>query len=132
MSRKSTTRFALLGLLTLKPMTGYEMRKFIDSSISFFWRESYGNIYPILKQLDKDGLVEVREKRQAGRPDRKIYKLTSRGRSVFREWQRQPAEVEHFKSELLLKIFFGRQLPSNELHALLREFAGQQSRLLAV
>ncbi len=130
MSRNSSTRFALLGLLTLKPMTGYEMRKFIDSSISFFWRESYGNIYPILKQLSRDGMVEVREKRQSGRPDRKIYRLTRRGRDEFRNWQRQSTEEEHFKSELLLKLFFGCQLSPQERQVMLGNFAEQQSRLL--
>ncbi len=126
------TRFALLGLLTIGPMTGYEMRKFIDTSISHFWHESFGNIYPILRQLHKDGLVSVREQRQSGRPDRRIYRITKKGEREFERRQREMAPEEHFKSVLLLKIFFGDRLPPDTAKEHLLEFIGRQESLIGV
>ena len=52
-----SSRFALLGLLALRPMSGYEIRKTIERSISNFWNESFGQIYPTLADLVAEGLV---------------------------------------------------------------------------
>lgn len=130
MKDASRTRFALLGLLTLGPMTGYDMRKFIDTAISHFWRESFGNIYPILRQLHKDGLVTVREKSQSGRPDRRIYRLTKKGEREFERWQCEAVPEEHFKSVLLLKMFFGDHLPPEIAKKHLLDFIDSQEALL--
>ena len=47
----------LLGLLTIAPMSGYDLGQLIQDSIHYFWRESYGQIYPSLKQLSAEGFV---------------------------------------------------------------------------
>ena len=52
----------------------------IPESIGHFWSESYGQIYPGLKRLAADGLVEKKTERQKGRPDRHLYSLTEEGR----------------------------------------------------
>ena len=44
MARSNRTRYTVLGTLTHGPMTGYDIKKFIESSINNFWRESYGQI----------------------------------------------------------------------------------------
>ena len=54
---KTTTEEALLGLLSLKPMSGYEIKQMIEGSIGYFWRESFGQIYPTLKRLEKGGWI---------------------------------------------------------------------------
>ncbi|MDH3629255.1 MAG: PadR family transcriptional regulator, partial [Acidobacteriota bacterium] len=48
MPDRSSSRYAVLGILTLEPMSGYDIKKFIETSVAHFWRESYGNIYPLL------------------------------------------------------------------------------------
>ena len=53
-----STPNALLGLLSLGPMSGYDIRQLIPRSIGYFWNESYGQIYPGLKRLAAAGLVE--------------------------------------------------------------------------
>jgi DNA-binding PadR family transcriptional regulator len=102
-----TTSNALLGLLTLCPMSGYDMRGMIDRSIGHFWSESYGQIYPALKTLERQGLVEKRIEQKEGRPDRNVFSITPDGRERLEEWLRLPAAVEVPRSELLLKLFFG-------------------------
>ena len=108
-SSKTTTTESLLGLLSMGPMSGYEIRQLIEESIGNFWTESYGQIYPALKKMVADGLAEVKEERAEGRPLKKVYTLTERGQGRLREWLAMPAVKQVPRNELLLKIFFGAQ-----------------------
>src|SRR5277367_6833605 len=107
MDENGTTANALLGLLSIKPMSGYDVRQLIPESIGHFWRESYGQIYPALKRLAAAGLVTRRTERQKGRPDRNVYSLTAAGRKQLRDWLGTPAAQAVPRDELLLKLFFG-------------------------
>jgi len=51
------TRFAVLGLLSIRPMSGYDLKQVIESSTRNFWSESYGQIYPVLRELTAGGLA---------------------------------------------------------------------------
>jgi PadR family transcriptional regulator AphA len=106
-----TTQNALLGLLSLGPMSGYDIRQLIPRSIGHFWSESYGQIYPGLKRLEAAGLVEKKTERQKGKPDRNLYSLTAAGRDQLQDWLKLPVEREVPRSELLLKVFFGAHVP---------------------
>jgi PadR family transcriptional regulator AphA len=106
-SEKSATPNALLGLLSLGPMSGYDIRALIPWSIGHFWSESYGQIYPALKRLAAEGLVEKKTERQKGRPDRHLYSLTKEGRERLKDCLGWPVSDEVPRNELLLKIFFG-------------------------
>lgn len=110
MPRPNRTRFTILGALTLRPMSGYDIRKFIQGSTANFWRESYGQLYPSLRELTDDGLVTRRAEPQEGKPDRYVYSITPQGRSALRDWLAEPAELEVPRSELLLKLFFGAEV----------------------
>ena len=105
---KNVTRYALLGLLTLRSegATGYDLRKLAERSIGYFWNESYGQIYPTLKQLRKEGLVTAREE-AFGKRDRIVYALTAAGRRVLAKWLETGARMQPPRSEVLLKLFFG-------------------------
>lgn len=104
---RTTTTESLLGLLSMGPMSGYEIRQLIEESIGNFWRESYGQIYPALKRMVTDGLAEVKEQRTEGRPLKKVYSLTGRGQERLREWLDLPVTDQVSRNELLLKMFFG-------------------------
>lgn len=53
------TRYVILGLLNEEPLSGYDIKKIIDIRMSFFWQESYGQIYPELSKLREEGLIEL-------------------------------------------------------------------------
>ena len=78
--RSSSGSEVLLGLLTIQPMSGYDLGQVIRASVGHFWRESYGQIYPNLKRLAAEGLVSAKTERQKGKPDRRIYSITGKGR----------------------------------------------------
>lgn len=106
MPRRSRTPFVLLGLLSSEPMTGYQLKAAIERSVGHFWMESYGQLYPALKQLEQQGWV--RGKDQAGGRSRIVYAITARGREELRRWLREPPSPTPPRSELLLKVFFGK------------------------
>jgi len=56
--------YVLLGLLSHEPMTGYEMKKRLDTTLRFFWGGSYGSIYPTLNQLEKENKILVDKNNQ--------------------------------------------------------------------
>jgi DNA-binding PadR family transcriptional regulator len=103
----------VLGALTLEPMSGYQIKEVIDRTISHFWNEGYGQIYPTLKQLSADGLVSSHVEPGNGKPDRRIFTLTPSGWDELRRWLAQPVRSQQpGRSELLLKLFFGRHAAS--------------------
>jgi PadR family transcriptional regulator AphA len=108
-----STPNALLGLLSLRPMSGYDIRQMISRSIGYFWSESYGQIYPGLKRLAAAGLVEKKIERKSGKPDRHLYSITPDGRERLREWLKIPVTEEVARNELLLKIFFGAHVSTS-------------------
>jgi PadR family transcriptional regulator AphA len=108
--RISQSQFAVLGLLSMEPMSGYDLKQLSAWSVGHFWRESYGQIYPTLRQLEKQRLVTRRTQRQKGKPDRNEYSITNAGRNRLKKWLALPPNREVPRNELLLKLFFGGQV----------------------
>lgn len=128
MGRKSRSKYAILGILTQGSRSGYDIKKEITGSIDHFWHESYGQIYPTLKQLHDDGLVNKTTELQDGRPNRNVYTITETGREALLDWLRQPVELLPGRNELLLKLFFGRNLASQEN---IEHLASHRQRMVA-
>jgi DNA-binding PadR family transcriptional regulator len=105
----------LLGLLTIGPMSGYDLGQAIRTSVGFFWNESYGQIYPNLRNLTAEELVTSKTERQKGKPDRHIYSITKKGRERLAAWLAVAPQPEIPRNELLLKLFFGAQVPAEIL-----------------
>lgn len=127
----SRTRYALLGILTYGPMTGYDMKQFIDGSIAHFWSESYGNLYPKLRELEADGLIAGRDESRQNAPVAVVYSLTEKGRSAFRDWLAQPSREARPRDELLLRTFFGHEVPPAHTAAQIERYRNQQHAALA-
>src|SRR2546423_1361238 len=127
---RSTTDYALLGMLTLKPMSGYDIRATIAESIAYFWTESYGQIYPTLKRLTKEKQV-ARRTEKAGARERHIYAITAAGREVLAEWLERPAQPRPPRNELLFKLFFARHSSPAEAAAQVERFRAEQEKAVA-
>jgi PadR family transcriptional regulator, regulatory protein AphA len=121
---------ALLGLLTIEPMSGYDLGLMIRVSIGHFWNESYGQIYPNLRRLAADHLVECKTEKQKGKPDRHIYSITPEGRKRLEEWLAVEPQPEIPRNELLLKLFFGAQAPPKTLIGYVERMAARERQLL--
>jgi len=111
-------------------MSGYDLKRFVDESVRHFWTESFGQIYPILRRLESEGLVE----RQAGEftsaRERIVYSITPSGRDALSRWVAEPARFEIGRVEILLKLFFARNGPPGTAESLLRVYRAElQERL---
>jgi DNA-binding PadR family transcriptional regulator len=115
---RTSTVESLLGVLSLGPMSGYEIRQFMERATANFWSESFGQIYPALKRMLADGLVEIVEDDCGeGHPAKKVYRLTATGELRLKEWLGVPVRPHKNRNELLLKLFFGSRAKSGMLAA---------------
>ena len=116
--RTSQTEIAVLGALDVEPMTGYALRQAIHDVLGHFWSESFGQIYPTLARLERDGLVQ---RRGASRAGASTYETTASGRAHLRELLALPIQAPPPRSGLLLRLFFGRHLGIEFCRALVLE-----------
>ena len=124
-------RHALLGILSYRPMTGYELKQFFDASVQHFWNAELSQIYPTLKQLEEAGYVEKHLEVQENRPNRKVYEITGDGRDEFARWVREPARPADLRDPFLIKIFFGAELPAEDILIQLRRQLEEEQKMLA-
>ena len=105
----------ILGLLSHESLTGYEIKKIMDTTLKFFWGASYGSIYPTLKGMVESGLVTKEEYIENGR-EKITYTITQKGRDTLAKWLILPVEKDEIRYETLLKLFFGSEIgPKNTL-----------------
>ena len=126
MARSNRTRVALLGFLSWGPLSGYDIRKLVEGSISNFWSESYGGIYPMLAQLAREGLATVERTASDGGRPRNVYSITAEGRAMLDEWLSEgTATTQPPRDERLLKLFFGARTDSQSSIDLLESFVAE-------
>lgn len=125
MAIKNKTKYAILGVLCMKPCSGYDIKKFCDKTISHFWNENFGHIYPVLKQLLEEQLIcpsapEIEDRR-------KIYYITEEGKQEFYAWLIEPTQLQPPRSELMLKLSFGNHIPKEKVYEMLQEVKERNS-----
>lgn len=100
--------YVILGLLSHEDLTGYEIKKRMDTSLKYFWGASFGSIYPALSDLVERGLADKRNGAENGR-NKLIYSITEEGKKYLKGWLQIPAERDELRYETLLKLFFGNE-----------------------
>lgn len=109
MAKQNTAEYALLGLLTKQPASGYDLRRLAQETMGHFWNESFASIYPMLKRLHQKGWVSRTDVEQDDKPDKIVYEATSTGRAAFAEWLKEAVTPSPPRDLLMLKLYFGRQ-----------------------
>ena len=133
MVKENKTMYVILGLLSHTPMTGYDIKKRIDSTLKYFWGASFGSIYPALGELEKQKFV-TREtlSNEKGR-EKIVYAITQEGRAYLKVWLEQPVEKDELRYETLIKLFFGNEAGARNsiqhIEAFQKKFAEEIPRL---
>ena len=79
---------AILGFLGERPRSGYDLKtRCFDGAAKDFWTADQAQIYRTLERLQGSKLVTATRKRQAGKPDRKVYSITELGRRTLTAWR---------------------------------------------
>ena len=130
--QNTRTAYVILGMLSIKSnLSGYEIHKAIEDNFGSFWGESYGQIYPSLKRLAAEGLIEPCKPMTAPKKRRQEYALTDAGRVCLREWLALPFQNDPPRNEFLLKLFFGREAANGVPIMHVRELQERNRRMLA-
>ena len=108
MAKEKKIDCVILGLLSHEDLTGYEIKKRMDTTLKYFWSASYGSIYPSLNDLVNRGLATKREDTDSKR-NKLIYTITENGRDYLKKWLSLPIEKDELRYETLLKLFFGSE-----------------------
>lgn len=120
MAKERKIDMVILGLLCHENLTGYDIKKQIDNGISFFWKGSFGNIYPSLNAMEKDGrIVKVTNQQNTGGREKILYSITDAGKASLETWLKDEKATNDLKYETILKLFFGGNVDSSvSLHSI--------------
>ena len=126
----TTTSYALLGLLALRPWSTYELAAQMDRGLNAFWPRARSNVFEEPKKLVALRLAKASTE-PVGRRSRTVYTITAKGRRALAEWLRTPGEGPVLEWEQLVQVFFADSGSKRDLLATLREVASwseQQKR----
>lgn len=120
MALKNKSMYAILGILTLSPCTGYDIKNFSDKVLTGFWNENFGHIYPTLKKLLDENMIEVVSDEKK---DKKVqYGITEKGRQEFETWLMEETIQQPMRSEFMLKLFFSSNQPKENVIGMLKQY----------
>lgn len=108
-----------LGMLTGGPASGYDLKKYFESSFGHFFAAGYGSIYPALSSLAEEGMVRCEEIPQEGKPDRKVYSITEAGHRELMAALDSPAPSHKVRSEFLATLFFAHLMSAEQIDRVL-------------
>jgi PadR family transcriptional regulator, regulatory protein AphA len=104
-SSLTTTSYALLGLLNIRPWTTYELAKQVQRSLGWFWPRAERKLYDEPKRLVEQGLATATSESTGKRP-RTVYAITADGRKALKRWLDEPPAALTLEFEALVKVFF--------------------------
>lgn len=124
-------RFALLALLRVGPQSGYELQKQFSQSVGHVWHAPDSQIYPELRKMALEGLVDVEEQPRGERGTRKLYHVTESGDRAFLDWMRTPLEYQRVRDPAHLRAAYLESAPPDAARAFLRAHIAQWEGELA-
>jgi PadR family transcriptional regulator AphA len=115
--RLTTTSYAILGLLSIRDWSTYELAAQMRRSLRYFWPRAASGIYEEPRKLVEHGFAEAR-RTSTGRRPRTVYRITDDGRAALRRWIDDPrADGRGYESEPLVRFFFGNTATKDALLA---------------
>jgi len=117
-----TIQYAILGLLSWRSSTGYELKKVFEDSPYLYWSGNNNQIYKSLKQLQKDRLITYETVHRDGAPSKKIYSVTKKGMAELKAWITDAPAVPEYKKPFLIQMAWADMLSKEELAALFTKY----------
>lgn len=107
-------KHGILGLLNYCDMTGYEIKEIFKNSLNYFWTAQTSQIYRELQNLEKQEWAKSTIVEQEGKPDKKVYHITSDGKNELLRWFAESDSGLTMRSPFLMKVFFLGERSTNE------------------
>ena len=110
---KTTLTHELLGFIAERPeISGYDIMKVFELSMSYYWHALPGQIYPTLEHMVQTGLVTKRDVIQTDRPNKRLFTITLAGERKMLNWLQSPfAELQLTHPPRLRFRFLGNPWP---------------------
>lgn len=116
---------AILGILQYKPISGYDIKKIFDTSISHFWSADQSQIYRTLNKLANEEKIEMELIIQDSKPNSKIYHITDKGKDEFINWLNSSINMVELRIPWLMQIFFAAKLSDENIIKILKQVKQQ-------
>jgi DNA-binding PadR family transcriptional regulator len=135
--RLPATAYVVLGLVSIRPMAGYDLAAYAERSIGSFFPLTRSHIYSELDRLGRLGLLDATEIAQENAPTKRVYEISPAGLDELRRWLGGPVmKEERSRSLFLVRIFFADRSSPEQLAALLDDFESKavirRDRLAAI
>lgn len=118
-------QYAILGLLSWKSSSGYELKKIFEDSPYLYWSGNNNQIYKALLELQKEGLITYETVHQDGAPSKKIYSVTKDGAAKLKDWIITAPAAPEFKKPFLIQLAWADMLNKDELAGLLARYEAE-------
>ena len=102
----TTTSYAILGLLAIRPWSTYELAQLMRRSLHFLWPRAESNLYAEPKRLVESGLA-ASEVVWNGDRKRTVYSITAKGSAALRSWLHEESASQRLESEPALRVLYG-------------------------
>lgn len=117
-----TIEFAILGLLSWRPMTGYDIKKMITGSSVLYWSGNNNQVYTSLAKLHQNELVTQEIEQPTSGPSRKIYSITPKGQEELKKTLLSEPESPQLIHPFLIRLAWADQLDEDEIDTLLAKY----------
>ena len=119
----TTSSFAVLALLDLKPWTGYELTHQAQRSLRYAWPKSERLLYSEPKKLVELGFATTHQE-DSGNRTRNVYEITEEGRAALEEWTSTRTQPPRLEIEAMLRLLFADHGSREDVLGALDEFEG--------
>ncbi|WP_447946163.1 PadR family transcriptional regulator [Microbacterium lacticum] len=99
-------RYALLAILRVGPLSGYDLQKQFAQSVGHVWHAPDSQIYPELRKMASLGLIEGEEQARGERGTRRVYHVTPAGNAAFEEWMASPLDYQRVRDPAHLRAAY--------------------------
>ena len=115
-------KYAILGILEVNPISGYDLKKYFNSSVNSYWSASHSQIYRTLDEITKEQSATIEIIRQEKLPDKKIFILTEKGKNELISWLKIPKGLPVIRHQILLQFSLAHLLPFKQIIKLLNNY----------
>lgn len=129
-------KHAILGFLSIKSMTGYDLKKAFDQSIQYFWPANQSQIYRTLAEMHAAGLIDPEVIAREERLDMKVYHISNTGLNELHRWLSTALPHQDYREAFLIQVYFGSRLSDQEvlpvIKNMIRDLETSQNQLTAM
>jgi DNA-binding PadR family transcriptional regulator len=127
MLRLTTTSYLILGMLTARDWSAYELAEQIDKGVIEIWPRARRQLYKAPKHLVDQGLITA-TKHATGRRQRTVYSITASGRRALERWLATEPSPVSLEFEAMVHVLLADQGSLDDLKTTLHEVLEQAQR----